>query len=135
MFEDRVRSKVAGKTCMKMHKQFFENGRIDTHLEKLTQWLMPYLYYIFSLGEHSSKMTLNLDFRFCQKHSCRGRILGSNWDKTITSFPSSYSLSPSLYMETSSLRTLKIMPRDTSTKLDVHEFGFITHALYVTEVV
>ncbi len=46
---------------MPMHTKFLEiYGRMDTHLEKLTQRLMLYLYYIFSLGEHRSKMTLNL---------------------------------------------------------------------------
>ncbi len=43
------------------------------------------------------------------------RILGSNWDKSLKSFPPCYSQSPLLMVftqETSSLRTLKIMPRN-----------------------
>jgi hypothetical protein len=61
----------------------------------------------------------------------RGRILGRNWDKSLNRFPPSYSQSPLLtdftppppprdksvwiwflWTETSSLRTLKIMPRN-----------------------
>jgi hypothetical protein len=77
------------------------------------------------------------------------RLLGRNWDKSLESFPPCDSQSPLLTdftpptplsksgfklvcnvnidygkSETSSLRTLKIMPRETSTKLYVIEFGF-----------
>ncbi len=82
-------------------------------------------------------------------HGIWGRILGRNWDKSLRSFPPCYSQSPlqmdstppppppvsksglklvcneKLYTETSSLRTLKIMPRNLS-KMYVHEFGFWT---------
>jgi hypothetical protein len=67
------------------------------------------------------------------KIETRGRILGRNWDKSLKSFPPCYSQSPlptdftlppwakvvwnwfvmeTVYMETSSLRTLQIKPRN-----------------------
>ncbi len=79
-------------------------------------------------------LTIETYLRVCTRHVARGRILGRNWDKNFNSYPPCYSQSPlltdltpppllskngmklvcnvNIAYEISSLKTLKIMPRN-----------------------